>query len=61
MRLQYLAKGFYMNPFTGSVDTALGWERDFYNNDEPLTWDEWGGNSLIKVKKNNGEWQEVLT
>lgn len=52
---------FYMNPYTGSVATIEEWQEDFENrNDKAQTWEEWGGDTLIEVTKNEeGEWEEV--
>lgn len=48
------ADAFYMNVFTGSVDTGKNWEDDC--DETCLT--EWVEN-LVEVKKVNGEWVEV--
>ena len=54
---------FYMNPFTGSVDTGQNWEKDFDSRDEEdmnKSWVEWGGEDLVEVEMNeNGSWEEV--
>lgn len=60
--MRYLEKdSFYMNIPTGSVDTGENWEADFNGRDKKdfPTWQDWCGDSLIKVKKNeSGEWVE---
>lgn len=59
---KYLTEGkFYMNPATGSVDSAEGWEADFSDFlDSNEAWELWGGDSLEEVKKDDlGNWVEV--
>lgn len=49
-----------MNPFTGSVACGEEWESDYQDQKETdETWEEWGGESLIEVKKVEDEWVEV--
>lgn len=59
--MKYLKKNtFYMNPFTGSVACGEEWESDYQDQKETdETWEEWGGESLIEVKKVEDEWVEV--
>lgn len=72
METKYLnADSRYMNPTTGSVAKGLNWEIDYMNQknsgrsvhnvpeDENMTWEEWGGHTLIEVELVNGEWEEV--
>ena len=62
MTTQYLeAEDFYMNPETGSVGIGKEWEESFEDDEKILQcdWEEWGGETLIKVEKVNGEWVEV--
>lgn len=56
----YIA-GMYMNPATGSVDTSENWLRDYEAAQEEglITWEEWGGDSLIEVVQKNNQWIEV--
>lgn len=60
--MRYLEKdSFYMNIQTGSVNTGYDWEADFNGRDKKdfPTWEDWGGDSLIEVKKDeSGEWVE---
>jgi hypothetical protein len=45
---------YYMNPETGSVDLGEEWFLDFISREPDgkgniLAWEEWGGDSLVKV------------
>lgn len=48
----------YMNHVTGSVAKGSEWLKDFEES-PTLSWEAWGGNTLIHVKNINGEWLEA--
>lgn len=52
---------YYMNPSTGSVDTGAGWLKDFdQRDDKTQSWQEWGGDMLIHVTRDeNNQWTEA--
>lgn len=64
--LKHLEKGtYYMNPCTGNVASGEEWEQDYEEQREndpetrEMSWEQWGGNTLIEVKYMYGDWVEV--
>jgi hypothetical protein len=64
--MKYLeADKFYMEPESATVNIGKDWEELYeeekYIDDpnDPLSWDDWGGNYLIKVRFVDKKWEEV--
>ncbi len=56
---------FYMDPFFETLYTGKVWN-EMYDQDkfvddpnDPMTWEDWGGDDLIEVRWIDNKWEEV--